>query len=73
MHAVVAERGQVTIPKAIRERLGIGPHTVLDFAAEGGRLMAVKVTPVDPVAAVTGCLRTGRTTDQLMEELRGTP
>lgn len=39
---VVAERGQVTIPKALRQTLGIGAGTVLEFAAENGRLIAVK-------------------------------
>ena len=71
MHATVAERGQVTIPKPLRERLGIGPHTVLDFEADRGRLLAVKVAPDDPVAAVVGCLKTGRSTDRVMAELRG--
>ena len=40
MKAKVAERGQVTIPKALRERLGIVPGTVLDFIEEQGRLIA---------------------------------
>jgi len=71
MNAVVAERGQVTIPKPLRERLGIGPHTVLDFEAENGRLVAVKVTPTDPVASVMGCLELDRKTDDLIAEMRG--
>ncbi|MHB1013422.1 MAG: AbrB/MazE/SpoVT family DNA-binding domain-containing protein, partial [Desulfobacteria bacterium] len=31
MKATVAERGQVTIPKLLREKLGIRPGTRLDF------------------------------------------
>jgi len=31
MRAKVAERGQVTIPKVLRERIGIRPGTVLEF------------------------------------------
>ena len=71
MNAVVLERGQVTIPKNIRDRLGIGPKTVLDFQTEGGRLVAVKVTVTDPVAAAMGCLRLDQPTDELIAELRG--
>jgi len=71
MRATVAERGQVTIPKALRSRLGIGPHTVLDFEAEEGRLVAVKVTQQDPVNGVIGCLELARPTDELVAELRG--
>jgi antitoxin PrlF len=71
MKAKVAERGQVTIPKALRERLGIRPGTVLEFEASNGRLIAVKVSPADPVEQVYGCLRLAHGTDDLMQELRG--
>ncbi len=71
MNAIVAERGQVTIPKPLRKRLGIEPHTVLDFTAENGRLIAVKVTPSDPVRKVQGCLKLDRPTDEWIAELRG--
>lgn len=65
------ERGQVTIPKDIRERLGIRPGTVLDIHAEGGRLVAEKVAARDPVEAVMGCVKLGRTTDATIAILRG--
>ncbi len=71
MNAIVAERGQVTIPKALRQRLGIGPHTVLDFTAENGRLIAVKATPSDAVAKVLGCLKLGSPTDEWIADIRG--
>ena len=71
--AVVAERGQVTIPKVLRDRLGIKPATVLAFSVKNGVLTAVKVVPNDPVAAVTGCLKTDRDSDEWMDELRGEP
>jgi AbrB family looped-hinge helix DNA binding protein len=71
MKAVVAERGQVTIPKKLRERLGIKNKTVLEFHAEKGRLIAEKVTVDDPVAKVTGCLTLDKETDMLVAEMRG--
>ena len=71
MKAIVAERGQVTIPKALRDRLGIAPKTVLDFREENGRLVAVKTAPTDPVALVTGCLKLEKSTDTILNELRG--
>lgn len=71
MQAKVAERGQVTIPKAIRERLGIAPGTLLDFRAENGRLVADKAEPVDKLAAIYGRFGSGRSTDTVMAELRG--
>jgi AbrB family looped-hinge helix DNA binding protein len=73
MKATVAERGQVTIPKALRKKLGIQPGAVLDFHDEQGRLVAVKVSVDDPVGQVYGMLKLGRSTDALMRELRGEP
>jgi AbrB family looped-hinge helix DNA binding protein len=71
MKAKVAERGQVTIPKALRERLGIRPGTVLEFTEEAGRLVAVKAAPQDELDLVYGTLGCGRRTDDLIEQLRG--
>jgi antitoxin PrlF len=71
MKAKVAERGQVTIPKALRLRLGIRPGTVLEFSEEQGRLIASKAGTADPVDQVYGCLGLGRKTEQIMKELRG--
>ena len=71
MNAIVAERGQVTIPKKLREALGIRAKTVLAFHAENGRLIAVKAPTVDGVAKVRGCLKLSRSTDELVAEMRG--
>jgi antitoxin PrlF len=73
MKATVAERGQVTIPKALRERLGIRPGTVLEFDEEDGRLVADKAEPEDPLDATFGSLGRGRRTDEIVQALRGKP
>ena len=73
MKAKVAERGQVTIPKRLRDKLGIAPGTVLDFEDREGRLIAVKVQERDPVDAVFGRLGCGRSTDDVMREIRDDP
>ena len=69
--AVVAERGQVTIPKVLRDRLGIAAQTILAFKTEEGRLVVEKVTQADPVARVTGCLIIEGDTDTIVAEMRG--
>jgi len=72
MKAIVAERGQVTIPKALRQKLGIKPGTVLDFEIKQATLVAVKVHEQNSVEQVYGCLsREGIDTDKVIEELRG--
>ena len=70
MKAVVAERGQVTIPKALRDRLGIRPGTALEFTAKDGTLLARKAE-TDPVSEVFGCLGDRVYTDQFIRNLRG--
>lgn len=73
MKAVVADRGQVTIPKVLRQRLGIRPRTVLDFREENGMLVARKAAENDAVTEVMGCLKINRTTDDILVDLRGEP
>ncbi len=71
MRAKVADRGQVTIPKILRERLGIRPGTVLEFKEDQGKLIAVKATAMDEIDQFYGKLGSGRRTDDVMRELRG--
>lgn len=73
MEGRVGERGQVTIPKPLRERLGIRPGQVLEFTEERGRLVARKALPTDPVEEVYGVLDLVGGTDRLVERLRGEP
>ena len=70
MKAIVAERGQVTIPKALRDKLGIRPGTALEFSARNGMLVATK-TETDPVTEVFGCLGRKVDTDEFIRGLRG--
>jgi AbrB family looped-hinge helix DNA binding protein len=71
MKSVVSERGQVTIPKALRDRLGIRPGEVLDFEGQQGHLVAYKTAAADPVDAVYGIIRLDGGTDRFVAELRG--
>ena len=71
MKTIVSEKGQVTIPKALRERLGLGPGQVLDFRERKGRLVGEKLPPRDAVSSVYGILHLGCGTDSVMRELRG--
>jgi len=71
MKGTVGQRGQVVIPKLIRERLGIHPGQRLDFTEEEGRVVVTKNDDDDPVAAVYGILRLPASSDELIEEMRG--
>lgn len=77
----VTEKGQVTIPKDIRDRLKIGPGSEVDFIPDdkGARLVVVSNGGDEPredferwLKSVTGTFDTaGMTTDEFMEWLRG--
>jgi len=68
--ATIQERGQVTIPKKIRDRLGLKPGSVLDFREETGRLVAEKVESGDPIDAIYGLAGSGRRTQDVLKSLR---
>lgn len=71
MKAVVSEKGQVTIPKPLRQRLGIRAGQVLEFREDHGTLVAQKARDADPVAQVTGILSIKRPVDEQLDEMRG--
>jgi len=71
MQAVVTTKGQVTITKALRDRLGLRRGTVLEFEVEAGRLVARKALREDPVAALRGILKGSRSADAILADLRG--
>jgi len=71
MKAIVTRKGRVTIPKALRDRLGIRPGQVLEFREEEGRLVAFKSGPGDSLEAVYGILELDASTDELFRSIRG--
>ena len=42
MEVTVAERGQITLPKAVRDALGLTKGTVLKVELDGGRIILRK-------------------------------
>jgi AbrB family looped-hinge helix DNA binding protein len=77
----VTEKGQVTIPKEVRDRLGIVPGSEVEFVPDekGARLVLIAShTTRDPqdfeawLRSRSGSFDTdGMTTDEYMEWLRG--
>ncbi len=71
MKTTVSEKGQITIPKPLRVRLGIRVGQVLEVKEERGRLVMTKRVPRDAFDKCFGILKLGRSTDEIMKELRG--
>jgi AbrB family looped-hinge helix DNA binding protein len=70
MKSVVGEKGQVTIPKPLRDSLGIRPGTELEFEEERGKLVATQVVARDPLEALVGLVARADV-DRELERSRG--
>ncbi len=72
MEATVAERGQITLPKAVRDALGLTKGTQLKVELDGGRIILRKNVD-DALSRLRGrfTLPEGMTSDDVMRELRG--
>jgi AbrB family looped-hinge helix DNA binding protein len=77
MGNTVTSKGQVTIPKKVRDRLGITSGSEVEFSLnEQGEVVLLKrgrKSPVkqNPFDKIRGTLKTDMTTDQIMALLRG--
>ncbi len=70
----VTSKGQVTLPKSVRDALGIEPGTEVDFDVEEGRVVMRKRVPMEAFAEWEGRLRgklAGASVDETMEMMRG--
>ena len=68
----ISERGQITIPKRLRDRFGMHSDVeVVITATEQGLLIQKRATAQHPVERVYGMLGSGGNTDEYLEEIRG--
>jgi antitoxin PrlF len=71
MKTVVSEKGQITIPKPLRVRMGLRKGQVLEVREERGRLVMTKSrASEDAFDKYFGIFKQGRRTDEIMKELR---
>lgn len=68
----IGERGQVTIPKKMREKYGLLPQIEIEFVEEkSGILLTKMVRHKSPVDKVYGILKKNTSTDDYIESIRG--
>ena len=68
----IGERGQVTIPKDIRNKYGFLPNIEVDFVPEKeGVLIKKKARKMSPVEQVYGILKKSEDTDSYIDTIRG--
>ena len=73
MEATVAERGQITLPKAVRDALGLTKGTQLKVELDGGRIILRKNVD-DALSRLRGRFKLAeghRSTDDALRALRG--
>lgn len=73
MEVTVAERGQITLPKAVRDALGLSKGSVLKVELEGGRIVLRKSVD-DAISRARGRFRLDQgfgSTDAAMQAVRG--
>jgi AbrB family looped-hinge helix DNA binding protein len=74
MKTIVSERGQITLPKAIRTKLGIRTGTIIDFELVQGKIVGTKKEPEDPLRKWRGKGHLPQgipSVDAYLEDLRG--
>jgi antitoxin PrlF len=71
--AKITSKGQLTVPKRVRERLGVGPGDVLEFVEEEGVFILRKRVRKSPFDRFVGSLRhlEGRDPDEVVRDMRG--
>lgn len=68
----ISERGQITIPKRLRERFGMSQGVEVEIApTEDGLLIQKRTASKHPVDRVSGILDSVVDVDQYIEEIRG--
>ena len=69
----ITTKGQVTIPKQVRERLGLRPGDELEFMEEDGVFRLKKRVDAEVFKKYRGYLKewAGQASDDLVREMRG--
>ena len=70
---ILAERGQIVIPKEARDALGLKPGCKLQISLVGNRLVVEKKVALDLSCWIGTAVDDGLSRDEALSELRGRP
>ncbi len=74
MATKVTSNGRVTVPKRVRDYLGIGPVSEVTFSRAADGCIVIELAdgtrPPSRFAKIVGCVGPGASTDEIMTMLR---
>lgn len=70
MSSSISQKGQVTVPKALRDRFGLRPGSQVEFYEHEGAIVLRRANAVS-LTDFYGCVPIGKSTDDTIRELRG--
>ncbi|HEX9390155.1 MAG TPA: AbrB/MazE/SpoVT family DNA-binding domain-containing protein [Usitatibacteraceae bacterium] len=72
MEVTLGERGQITLPKAVRDELGLSKGAILTIEVDHGKLILRKNVR-EAISRIRGRFKLpeGETADEAMRDLRG--
>lgn len=73
MTSTISSKGQITVPKAVRDKLGLRPGTTVEFepTADGVLLRKGHKGGPRPVDRARGILARRAATDAILDDMRG--
>lgn len=72
MTSTISSKGQITVPKQVRDSLGLRAGTTVEFElTDQGVLLRKGHKGLRPVDRVRGMLERTRRTDDLLDDMRG--
>ncbi len=71
MTSKVTDKGQVTIPKILRDRLGLDPGQEVEFEEQGGAIVVRRRVRRDPLRELVGMVKERTDVDAYLSETRG--
>ena len=72
MTSTISSKGQITVPKTVRDRLGLRSGAIVEFDfIDGGVVLRTGHRGTRPVDRVRGVLERTSRTDDILNDLRG--
>ncbi len=71
LESVISERGQITLPKELRDHLGLKPGTVVAFVPSDQGILIKRSSSSSSLREVFGVVKDKIPTDDYLRQIRG--